>query len=461
MTSKVTVDKQTYRDFREQVSNLPIGYVVDHDDNYLYTEEWDDGGYQTVRIPYTMTNGVVSVDTSAKEVVVRDTTYDVVQSPVEKKLGTLEAMVAKLLGRSELRKFNDKSCEVIEPLYTPFGKVDGHGDAYKDENGPYDLVKSFNDNIDTIQKAINHEHATDCFDIVEAWVNDKDTVLAGEPVTALQPLVKLRYTEKAYELRKANKLQAPSIGCNAWTEAVNKSLKDEMEVKPQRYLFDFDFSEKKHHLSLTTASVGGPASGENWFIDLSKAMKDPEDLAILDELGEEFKELEKKKQVSLDNQEKAPSTSGTEAQDAGVDNTTLNEGKDNNMSDTISKAEFEALQTELAKMKAEKVKTDVEKSVASYQFEADVLEGLVGALVDVDDKDAVIKAFDVLVARVESAESDKAEVEKSAKTPAKEPTELEKAMAQEEGEAGDEHLSEAQSKQDSVLKQYRELDRNS
>lgn len=379
------------------------------------------------------------------------------EDEVKKELGVIKSMLAKLLGKSDvIKQFNDKTYEIIEPLYSPFGKVDGHLDTYKDKNGPFDLVKSFSAYKDTMQKAINHDHKTDCFDIVEAWVNEKATKFEdGTEVGELQPLVKLRYTEKAYKARKEGRLLGPSIGCSAWTESVVKSLSEEFKKTPKRFLSEFDFSQKRHHLSLTTKSVGGPASQENWFIDLNKAMKDPEDLALLEELGEEYTELEKKQAVY--NQEKAPSTSATEAPDAGVDNETLNKGKEDTMSD-ISKAEFEALQKELAEMKAEKVKGEVEKSLTKYELDEEVQKGLAGVLVAVEDKEAVTKALDALVARVEAVKTEKEELAKAAEgKEVKEPTELEKAMAEEEGEMSEETLSKAEGLTDEVLKKYREM----
>lgn len=386
-------------------------------------------------------------------------TEEIKEDEVKKELGVIKSMLSKLLGKTEIiKQFNDKTYEVIEPLYSPFGKVDGHGDTYKDENGPFELVKSFNKYKDSIQKAINHDHKTDCFDIVEAWVNEKPTSLDdGTQISGLQPMVKLKYTEKAYKARREGRLLGPSIGCSAWTQEVVKSLSDEFKKDPKRFLSEFDFSQKRHHLSLTTESVGGPASGENWFIDLSKAMKDPNDLALLEDLGEEYTELEKKQAVY--NQEKAPSTSEPlEAQDAGVDNKTLNKGNTNDMSETVNKAEYDAVLKRLAELEAKEKVAEVEKSLASYEFEEEIQKGLAGVLVAVENKEAITKALDSLVARVESVKSEKEELAKSLEgKEVKEPTELEKAMAEEEGETSSEQLAKASALDAAKIEQYRKM----
>lgn len=374
------------------------------------------------------------------------------ETSVKEELSVIKTLLNKLLNKTEvIKQFNDKKFTVIEPLYTPFGVVDGHGDAYKDEDGPYDLVKSFNEYKDTMQKAINHEHKTDCFDIVKAWVNEKESTLGGIKVSKLQPLVELKYTEKAYELRKAGKLLGPSIGCTAWTEEVVKSLKEEFSQKPKRYISEFDFSKRRHHLSLTTKSVGGPASCQDWYIDMNKSMNNSEDLALIGDLGEEFTELEKKKNLdTVSNQEEAPSTSGTvEASDAGVDKETLDKGNQTTMSTENIEKE---LRKQIAVMQAE-------KDLAKYAFEEEVSKGLAEALVDVSDKELLYKALDVLVARVDAEKQEVAEIKKSLEgkevKEVKETTELEKAMAAPEGEAGDEGITAPETQTDEVLKALR------
>ncbi len=452
-----TITKATFRDLESQADASSLGWLSDRDENYLYFTKWvweeesDSGTDQTKRYDYTWSEGKLAIDVESAVTVLRTTDYIKDSDPVGKELGVIKNMLSKLLNKTEvIKQFNDKTFTIVEPLYTPFGSVDGHGDGYKDENGPHDLVKSFEANKDTIQKAINHEHKTECFDIVKAWVNTKEATLGGITVAPLQPLVELKYTEKAYNLRKAGKLLGPSIGCSAWTEDVIKSLKDEMKVEPKRLLSEFDFSQKRHHLSLTTPSVGGPASCENWFIDMNKSMKTPEDLALLEELGEEFTDLEKKLQ-SVSDQEEAPSTSGTlEAQDAGVDKETLNKGNETTMSDNKEVNELAELRKQVAVMQSE-------KDLAKYSFDAEVSKGVAEALVDVTDKVAVFKALDVLVARVTEAVEAKATIEKSLEgKEIKEPTKLEKALAEAEGQAGDEGIAPSDELTDDILKQYRE-----
>jgi len=87
----------------EQAENKGIGYIYDHDAEYLYTNSWEwveedrTENQLTYRYPYTWVNGVLIIDKDNKERVLRDTTYKVDQSPIEKKLNLLERLVKSLL----------------------------------------------------------------------------------------------------------------------------------------------------------------------------------------------------------------------------------------------------------------------------------------------------------------------------------------------------------------------------
>ena len=439
----IKLSKQTYNDIRSQIENKLDGYVYDLDDQYAYFSkgEWEDDRYtsKTYRIPYNVSGGVVSLEEDSTEEVVKNTEYTPVIKVIEK--------LSSYFGSSNvevpiIKQFDEKNNTVIEPLYIAYGEVDGHGDTYKDEDAVHQLVKEFNDHKDTMQKAISHRHKTDCFDIVKAWVIEEESMLGDQKVPRLQPVVELKYSDKAFELRKEGKLLGPSIGCSAKEAELIKSLLDEIKsegksaVEAKRTLAGFDFSKKFSHLSLTTPSGGGPASLKEWMVVLEKGMQlNKEDSQLLEELEEEFTPLEKKlKADGGDSKETAPSTPvDAGAQDAGVDNKTVNKGQDE-MS--------EALQKEIAELKKQLEAERVEKDLSKYSLEKEVSTELSKALVELseDHRDAVIKSLDAVVAageaKAEELSKEKEEVAaelEKAKEGTQEDNELAKQLADEKG----------------------------
>lgn len=182
--------------------------------------------------------------------------------------------------------------------------------------------------------------------------------------------------------------------------------------------FDWDNPE----VTYTTPSQGGAASLKNDAYLFKAAKATVEDLdesqeSILKQIGEEFVTLEK----SEDDNTQTPSSS---AEAKVGEETQVTKGK--NMTD-VTREEFEELQKALAVSEAV-------NSLSAYDFEADINKAAAGAIANLkspEDKEAVTKAFDALVARTE------AEVEKAKATKPEEESELSKSLSEEAGEGGE------------------------
>lgn len=447
----IKITKQTYRDFQAQLENLNIpGYVMDHDDTYLYVREWRDSPLseyreycEEYRYQYSLEgSGKVMVDLASKEEVLRDSTYKVVESKMEKAIKkVLSQFLPEVKQENIIKQFDEDTWTVVEPLYIAYGEVDGHGDTYKNPEAVHQLVKALNEanEAGTLQPSLFHLHKTKLFTIGNAYVNEKPAVLGDHKIPALQPLVEIVFkSQKAFEARKEGKLAGLSIGALGTTEFV-KSLLDDIEKaerKPKRLISSFSFAHRGAHLAYTDWSVGGAASLKNEFYLVKSVMPAPvnkEQEDLLKDLEEEFVPLDKKLFDSAD--ETAPSTSVTEeAVNAGVDNENLTKGSVPDMS--------EKLQKEIAELKKQLKAEKLEKSLGKYELDAEASESLSKALVELSDDHAaaVLKALDTVIAASDAkvvAETEaKAELEKqleAAKADPKEENELAKQFAKEEG----------------------------
>lgn len=198
-------------------------------------------------------------------------------------------------------------------------------------------------------------------------------------------------------------------------QAIQSNLEAKRVIKGVH--FDWDHPE----VTYTSPSQGGAASLKNdaYIFKAAKATKEDLDEtqeSILKQIGEEFTTLEKSK----DGNNQTPSSS---SEDVDGEETQVNKG--NNMTD-VTREEFVELQKALAVEKAK-------NSITVYAFEADLNKAVAGAVATLsdEDKEAITKAFDALIARGE------AEVEKAKAVKPEEESELSKALADEAGEAGE------------------------
>ena len=327
---------------------------------------------------------------------------------------------------------------VVEPLFIAGGEVDGQGDGYKDDvEGPKQLVKALVEGLEAgvVQSSWFHKGKTKSFTILKAWVTEKEETLDnGVVIPANQPIVITKFSNKsAYKARVEGRLGGLSIGALGSAEIL-KGLMEDLKITktPSRLLSDFILTHKGAHVAYTSWSQGGAASEKNepFMIVKSKeqVILSKEEQDLYDEFGEDLTPLEKAKKLAeaKEVEATAPSTSDTEAQDAGVDNQNLNKGQEMSEHEEV----IRALQLEV---KAGKI----EKSLAAYSFSSEVSEGLAMAMAKLKDASVITKALDEVKAAKEAelAELSKAiEVAKEEKVAA-EASELEKALTEEKGKA--------------------------
>ena len=337
-----------------------------------------------------------------------------------------------------LKQFDKQEMTVVEPLFIAGGEVDGQGDGYKDDvEGPKQLVKALVEGLEAgvVQSSWFHKGKTKSFTILKAWVTEKEETLDnGVVIPANQPIVITKFSNKsAYKARVEGRLGGLSIGALGSAEIL-KGLMEDLKITktPSRLLSDFILTHKGAHVAYTSWSQGGAASEKNepFMIVKSKeqVILSKEEQDLYDEFGEDLTPLEKAKKLAeaKEVEATAPSTSDTEAQDAGVDNQNLNKGQEMSEHEEV----IRALQLEV---KAGKI----EKSLAAYSFSSEVSEGLAMAMAKLKDASVITKALDEVKAAKEAelAELSKAiEVAKEEKVAA-EASELEKALTEEKGKA--------------------------
>lgn len=368
-----------------------------------------------------------------------------------------KAKVNKTLQYYENHKEEDLT--TLEPIYSAYGEVDGHGDTYKDPEGPYQLTKALmqGKNKGTLQYSLYHTHKTKLFEMVDAWVNEEDYDLGdGRIIKKGMPVGIFKHkTQAMYDARVSGKLQGLSIGALGRAELVKDLLAQlRMSDSPLRLLSDFIFTHKAAHIAFTSKSQGGAASGHNEHFNIMKSSKllDEEQAKILEELGEEFLELDKSQITGEVEPESktAPSTSVEEALDAGVDNETVNKGQDEMSVE---------LQNKLAELEKKLLAKDIKETLVKYSFDSELSETVSLALAEVGEAERAlfVKALDAVVvageAKVAAVEAEKEALSKSVadleKSAGKTPLEVEmnkelgSADAQDRSEPTEEEINKA------------------
>lgn len=328
-----------------------------------------------------------------------------------------------------IKQFDDVKHTTVEHLYVAPMTPDGIGDAYPEEDLEPMLI-SFNKAIEEgrMQSGLFHKHRTNKFEVVKAWAAEEDCLMGEVEVKKGEPLVEINYlSEELYELRKSGEVMGPSIGarCTEIIEidenGVEKSLGEgevtigkgnpldtiKSEPKIKRILKGINFDWPNPELTLTDPSAGGACSLKNDII-IEKSMKPLNETqkAILEEIGEEFTPIAKQL------------NEGEEVDNTGV-NKTETEGTDM----SVEKDQ------EIAELKKQLRKVDVEKAFAKYEL-GDAAEALIDFAADVEDFSAITKALDVLVAASEVA-VEKAKEEVAPQNP------VEKALSEEKAEGGE------------------------
>ena len=332
-------------------------------------------------------------------------------------LNVLQKLFGQEVDKPVIKQFQEEEMTAIEPLYCSVGELDGHGDYIPSIEEMRKMVDSINAENDSgkLQSAIDHLQKTQSFKLVRAWVNECECVIGDTIVPQGMPIAKIQFVNKrAFDLRKIGKLLGLSIGARGNVSKTEKGTA----------LTNIDFGFKGGHLSYTTASVGGAASGYNSFflVKSNHLLPSKELLEIINDLEEELTPLDKSLGVSnADNgKQNTPSSSA----ETGDDNT-LRKGKEKTMSEQDLKAGTSAqdevikkLEEQVAALMLANAKEKAKNSIAKYALVEDEAEGLAKALAVLpeDAKADVVKALDSLVAKVAEKEVQLADLAKSKET---------------------------------------------
>jgi hypothetical protein len=436
------INKATVENKRRLLSDaVTDGWITDFDldSNEVFIERWHGDKHRTFRHTFTMTDTSAEISEEGVEVV---RTVEFVEKSLDEPVteSRLLKVLDKYFGGSKketvqiVKQFGteDEPMFAVEPLYIAPGEVDGHGDtmALEDIESMVESLNKANDE-GRLQSGLFHKHKTDVWTLDKAWVNPVECMIGDQLVPEGQPIAKTLFTNKAaFQMRVEGDIAGLSIGARA-KEAIDLT-KDLSEIQSQpeaiRQLVGVNFDWDHPELTYTSPSQGGAASLKNEAYEINKAKKatiddlDEEQANILKGIGEEFVSLEKHLGEDKD---QTPSSVNT---DGLTGDNKLEKGNDDTMSDEKTLARIEQLEKALAVSEAV-------NSLTVYGFEADVNKAVAGAIAKLEtaeDKEAVTKAFDALVARTE------AEVEKAvAAKPAEEESELSKALSEEAGAGGE------------------------
>ena len=443
----MNIDKATVENKRRVLSDaVTNGFIVDFDldNNEVFIERWsnDHDKFVTFRHAFTMTDTSADIEEEGTEVIrtvdfkeVENTDHD--DEPMTKN-GLLKVLdkffggTKKKDGIQVVKQFgtDNESMFAVEPLYIAPGEVDGHGDTMNLEDIT-SMVESLNkaNGEGRLQSGLFHKHKTDVWTLEKAWVNPVECMIGDQLVPEGQPIAKTLFNnERAFEMRINGDISGLSIGARAKGSIdLTKDL-SEIQSQPEatRQLVGVNFDWDHPELTYTSPSQGGAASLKNEAYEINKTKKatiddlDEEQASILKEIGEEFISLEKHLGED-DNQ--TPSSVDT---DGLTGENKLEKGND----DTMSKETLERI----AQLEKALAVSQAENSLTGYGFAADVNKAVAGAIAQLEtaeDKEAIVKAFDALVARTE------AEVEKAVAAKPEEESELAKSLSEEAGVEGE------------------------
>ena len=204
-------------------------YYEDHDDNYIYFVMWSEQDSNSTywRISYSYDGIKVTItEEEATQGVMQKQWKDIPQEDnIDKSqlvtLGTLEKFFHKhLTNKQIIKQFDDEQMIAIEPLYSPAGTEDLHGEMMELEEMEK-AIESFNraNEAGTLQTSLFHSHKTDGFVINKAWINHEECIMGDSIVPKYQPLVEIQFLNKSlWEKRKSGELQGLSIGAQGYRE---------------------------------------------------------------------------------------------------------------------------------------------------------------------------------------------------------------------------------------------------
>lgn len=418
------------------------GWIEDYDQEsgeVIFSSYDEDDIYRTYKVAVSFDAGFTKATMSGDpvEVVGKDSYVEVSKDSSDETItkSWLEEFLTKHFGgsskedeKSVIKQFDDVKHTTTEFLYVAPMEVDGIGDTYPVEDLE-PMINSFNKAIEDgrLQSGLFHKHRTEQFRVTKAWAAEEDCTMGEFEIKKGQPLVEIEYlSERLFELRKSGEVMGPSIGarCKEIIEVdengVEKSLGEgevvigkgnpldqiKGERKVKRILKGINFDWDNPELTLTDPSAGGACSLKNEII-IEKSMQPLNETqkSILDEIEEEFTPIAK--QLNEESEE--------------VDNTGVNENdKETDMS--VEKDQ------EIAELKKQLRKVDVEKAFAKYELE-DSAE-LIDLAAGMEDFSVITKALDAMEAKAAVA-IEKAKTEVTPENP------VEKALSEEQGEGGE------------------------
>lgn len=462
MTKEVELNKNTINDKRRMLSEAVEGWLVDFDDDYIFVERYAEDGEsyreKTFKTSYSITEGNKVVLGEDATEVVKLTEYSEVteaEEPITKSWieTNLASFIDKYFGNKDskpdvniIKQFGEESGELyaVEPLYLAPGEVDGHGDTI-DLETIENMVDSLNKANDEgrLQSGLFHKHKTNSWRLDKAWVNPHKCKIGDEVIPAGQPIAKTIFTNPVmHQMRVDGDILGLSIGAKGVRVPLDKSAEElkSLQDKPeaQHILKDVHFDWDYPELTYTSPSQGGAASLKNEIFDISKAKKatkqdlDKDQEAILEALGEEFISLEK--HLGVDNNQTPSSSEVTEGLESGEE-TKLEKGTED-MSDDILK--------ELAALRHENAVIKLEKQLAGFELPEEIAADLADTMAGLKEEgqSAVNKALTaILEAGQSELEKAKAESTKAAPEVSEGTKDLQKALGEESGEAGEPETS--------------------
>jgi hypothetical protein len=225
------ISKATEGDKRLRLSDaVTEGYLYDYDDEFVYFEVYEVGGYKTYKSSYEYdgTNAEISGD---RVEVVRTTEYVAVETgegDIEK---SILSVLKKFFGSTEkpsvpvIKQLNEVEMVAVEPVYIAPGDVDGVGDTI-DMEGSESLAKSINDKIAAESMTYNYFHAveTEDFHIQKCWVNPYECEIGGNTVPEGIVLAEVKYVNKAaWDKRVEGELMGLSVEGSCKIEVLDES----------------------------------------------------------------------------------------------------------------------------------------------------------------------------------------------------------------------------------------------
>tara|TARA_R110002020_G_scaffold237085_5_gene449376 strand:- start:3580 stop:4317 length:738 start_codon:yes stop_codon:yes gene_type:complete len=224
---KTKILQQSIASHFEVEGSRVYSYLLDFDEEYVYFEIYysSEGRDYTWRASYDF-NGTVATFSDDVVEVVRMTEYKEVEREQEAEKGMYQKIVTlleKAIGPSQseglpvTKQFQEEEMIAIEKLYILPDTTDLQGYTIDLEETEA-MVKSFNEANESgeLQTSLFHNHKTDSFKVLKAWVNPVDCMIGDTLVEAGQPLVQNQFINKAaWEARKEGGLGGVSISAKA------------------------------------------------------------------------------------------------------------------------------------------------------------------------------------------------------------------------------------------------------